>query len=58
MTAGVGTSLWMTPEVMLGERYDDKAGVFSFGVVMSELDVHTLPYSQAKRKSSNTAGLH
>ncbi|KAG2787274.1 hypothetical protein PC129_g21534 [Phytophthora cactorum] len=31
MTAGVGTSLWMAPEVMLGERYD----VFSFGVVLS-----------------------
>ncbi|KAG2781468.1 hypothetical protein PC129_g222 [Phytophthora cactorum] len=55
MTAGVGASLWMA---MLGERYDDKTGMFSFGVVMSELDVHTLPYSQAKRKSSNSAGLH
>ncbi|KAL4140474.1 hypothetical protein PRNP1_014758 [Phytophthora ramorum] len=25
------------------ERYDDKADMFSFGVVMSELDVHTMP---------------
>uniref|UniRef100_H3G6I1 Protein kinase domain-containing protein n=1 Tax=Phytophthora ramorum TaxID=164328 RepID=H3G6I1_PHYRM len=44
MTAGVGTSLWMAPEVMLGERYDDKADMFSFGVVLSELDQHTTPY--------------
>ncbi|EEY66790.1 protein kinase, putative [Phytophthora infestans T30-4] len=48
MTAGVGTSLWMAPEVMLGERYDDKADMFSFGVLLSELDVHVLPYSHAK----------
>jgi serine/threonine-protein kinase TNNI3K len=48
MTAGVGTSLWMAPEVMLGEKYDDKADMFSFGVVLSELDVHTLPYARTK----------
>ncbi|KAL3664592.1 hypothetical protein V7S43_010342 [Phytophthora oleae] len=51
MTAGVGTSLWMAPEVMLGEKYDVKADIFSLGVVLSELDVHTLPYTQAKERS-------
>jgi len=56
MTAGVGTSLWMAPEVMLGERYDDKADMFSFGVVLSELDVHTLPYAQAKAKTCDSNG--
>ncbi|KAE9024431.1 hypothetical protein PR001_g12683 [Phytophthora rubi] len=50
MTAGVGTSLWMAPEVMLGEWYDDKADMFSFGVLLSELDVHTLPYANANAK--------
>ncbi|RLN44819.1 hypothetical protein BBJ28_00011578 [Nothophytophthora sp. Chile5] len=53
MTAGVGTSLWMAPEVMMGERYDDKADMFSFGVVLSELDLHTLPYSHAKENSNS-----
>lgn len=48
MTVGVGTSLWMAPEVMTGKRYDTAADMFSFGVVLSELDVHTLPYSHAK----------
>ncbi|GMG15320.1 unnamed protein product [Phytophthora fragariaefolia] len=56
MTAGVGTSLWMAPEVMLGERYDDKADVFSFGVVLSELDVHTLPYVQVMSKNRDSDG--
>ncbi|KAE8912509.1 hypothetical protein PF010_g9198 [Phytophthora fragariae] len=56
MTAGVGTSLWMAPEVMMGEKYDDKADMFSFGVVLSELDVHTLPYAQAKQRSLDTSG--
>ncbi|ETM50355.1 TKL protein kinase [Phytophthora nicotianae] len=56
MTAGVGTSLWMAPEVMLGERYDVKADLFSFGVVLSELDLHTLPYAQAKDKVRDANG--
>ncbi|KAJ8578956.1 hypothetical protein ON010_g237 [Phytophthora cinnamomi] len=56
MTAGVGTSLWMAPEVMLGERYDVMADMFSFGVVLAELDAHTLPYAQAKQRSMDTDG--
>ncbi|GMF28807.1 unnamed protein product [Phytophthora fragariaefolia] len=56
MTAGVGTSLWMAPEVMLGEKYDDKADMFSFGVVLSELDNHTLPYANAKENNRDTNG--
>lgn len=50
MTAGVETMLWMAPEVMRGDCYGDKADVFSVDVVLSELDVHTLPYSTAKSK--------
>ncbi|GMF35950.1 unnamed protein product [Phytophthora fragariaefolia] len=56
MTAGMGTSLWMAPEVMLGERYDDKADMFSFGVVLSELDLHTLPYAQVRKRSRQSEG--
>ncbi|ETP37757.1 TKL/DRK protein kinase [Phytophthora nicotianae P10297] len=51
MTAGVGTMLWMAPEVMMAERYTEKADIFSFGVLLSELDLHTLPYSHAMRDS-------
>ncbi|EGZ26959.1 hypothetical protein PHYSODRAFT_474546 [Phytophthora sojae] len=52
MTAGVGTSLWMAPEVMMGKKYDDKADIFSFGVVISELDMHALPYAKALAAAS------
>lgn len=52
MTAGVGTSLWMAPEVMMGDKYDEKSDIFSFGVVLSELDSHLLPYAHAKHADS------
>ncbi|KAL8003207.1 putative protein kinase [Plasmopara halstedii] len=55
MTGGIGTSLWMAPEVMMGERYDDKADMFSFGVVLSELDSHTTPYALSKNSSNTTS---
>ncbi|KAJ0391243.1 hypothetical protein ATCC90586_010823 [Pythium insidiosum] len=45
MTQRVGTVHWMAPEVMKGERYGDRADIFSFGVVLSELDTHQLPYA-------------
>ncbi|KAJ8566390.1 hypothetical protein ON010_g6732 [Phytophthora cinnamomi] len=53
MTAGVGTSLWMAPEVLMGERYDDKADIFSFGVMLSELDLQVLPYSHATESTGS-----
>lgn len=56
MTAGVGTSLWMAPEVMLGERYDDKVDMFSFGVVLSELDMHSRPYTRVKKENLDSNG--
>eukprot|EP00644_Phytophthora_capsici_P016790 jgi/Phyca11/131678/e_gw1.111.16.1 len=56
MTANKGTCLWMAPEVMLGERYDVKADMFSFGVVLSELDVHTLPYTHEKKRILGIGG--
>ncbi|GMF42139.1 unnamed protein product [Phytophthora fragariaefolia] len=54
MTGGVGTCLWMAPEVMIGDKYDDKADMFSFGVVLSELDTHVSPYWHAKDPNDST----
>lgn len=44
MTAGVGTSFWIAPEVLCGQDYDERADIFSFGVVLSEIDTDDYPY--------------
>ena len=36
MTAGVGSPLWMSPEVIAGGDYDHRADVYSYGVVVSQ----------------------
>lgn len=47
MTSNVGSSLWIAPEVMMGNNYDEKADIFSFGIVLTELDSLQLPYHNA-----------
>jgi serine/threonine protein kinase len=37
MTAETGTYRWMAPEVIEHKPYDERADVFSFGVVLWEL---------------------
>lgn len=44
-TKGVGTPLWMATEVLAGELYDNKADVYSFGVMMWELASQAIPWS-------------
>ncbi|RLN54519.1 hypothetical protein BBJ28_00003254 [Nothophytophthora sp. Chile5] len=48
MTAGIGTSFWIAPEVLLGKDYDERADIFSLGVVLSEIDTEDYPYWNAK----------
>lgn len=49
MTAGVGTTKWLAPEVITGQSdYGPAADIFSFGVVLSELDSHRLPYEDLR----------
>jgi mitogen-activated protein kinase kinase kinase 7 len=47
MTAGVGTPYWTAPEVLSGERYTEQSDIYSFGVMLSELDTCRLPYYDA-----------
>ncbi|KAI9916574.1 hypothetical protein PsorP6_018059 [Peronosclerospora sorghi] len=48
MTAGVGTIYWTAPEVLMGKKYTEKADIFSFGIVMSELDTQAVPYADKR----------
>ncbi|POM79016.1 Protein kinase [Phytophthora palmivora] len=47
MTAGVGTPYWTAPEILEGKRYTEQADIYSFGVVLSELDTGKIPYHDA-----------
>lgn len=42
-TAGVGTPSYMAPEVMGGLDYDNKADVFSFGIILWEIATQQSP---------------
>ncbi|EQC28270.1 TKL protein kinase [Saprolegnia diclina VS20] len=44
MTQGVGSYRWTAPEVLEGKRYGVAADVYSFGMILSELDTHHVPY--------------
>jgi len=49
MTAGVGTGRWLAPEVLAGSQdYGPPSDIFAFGVVLSELDTHKIPYDDAR----------
>ncbi|RHY08155.1 hypothetical protein DYB38_006691 [Aphanomyces astaci] len=45
MTVGVGTYRWMAPEILQVNHYSVAADVFSFGMILSELDTHNIPYA-------------
>eukprot|EP00281_Chroomonas_sp_CCMP1168_P035973 CAMPEP_0206243266 /NCGR_PEP_ID=MMETSP0047_2-20121206/17518_1 /ASSEMBLY_ACC=CAM_ASM_000192 /TAXON_ID=195065 /ORGANISM="Chroomonas mesostigmatica_cf, Strain CCMP1168" /LENGTH=437 /DNA_ID=CAMNT_0053668379 /DNA_START=39 /DNA_END=1349 /DNA_ORIENTATION=+ len=45
MTGGIGTSQYTAPEVLRSERYDSKADIFSFGVILWEIHARKIPYS-------------
>jgi len=53
MTAGIGTYRWMAPEVLSDGHYAESADIFSFGVILSELDTHCVPYSDLRNASGN-----
>ncbi|EQC42183.1 TKL protein kinase [Saprolegnia diclina VS20] len=57
MTAEIGTSAWIAPEVLMGVRYTEKADIYSFGVLMAELDTGVVPYSEVYLEPGSTLTL-
>ncbi|KAI9988202.1 hypothetical protein PInf_024475 [Phytophthora infestans] len=52
MTVGVGTARWLAPEIARGEdKYTEAVDVYSFGIILSELDTHHLPFADARTSS-------
>ncbi|KAF0699547.1 Aste57867_9884 [Aphanomyces stellatus] len=45
LTANVGTYRWMAPEMLLFKPYSSPVDIFSFGVLLSELSTHQVPYA-------------
>ncbi|KAF1322337.1 Tkl protein kinase, partial [Globisporangium splendens] len=45
MTGEVGTVAWIAPEILQGERYTEKADIYSFGVLLVEMDTCAAPYA-------------
>ncbi|RHY27456.1 hypothetical protein DYB32_006760 [Aphanomyces invadans] len=52
MTQGVGTYRWTAPELIAGERYTVAADIYSFGVLISELDTHDIPYADYRNEKN------
>ncbi|KAL4146578.1 hypothetical protein PRNP1_012442 [Phytophthora ramorum] len=47
MTRSIGTNRWIAPEVLSGDaQYSTAVDMYSFGVILSELDSHELPFSE------------
>ncbi|KDO19977.1 TKL protein kinase [Saprolegnia parasitica CBS 223.65] len=53
MTVGVGTYRWMAPEVLQENHYTTSADVYSFGILISELCTHHIPYTDKQTERGN-----
>ncbi|KAF0719231.1 Aste57867_1186 [Aphanomyces stellatus] len=54
MTVGIGTFRWMAPEILTDSHYSLAADIYSFGVLLAELDTHLLPYSDQVNDKGKT----
>ncbi|OQR98072.1 protein kinase [Achlya hypogyna] len=56
MTNAVGTYRWTAPEVLKGKHYNEKADIYSFGMILTELDTHELPYADQVNERGQPLG--
>eukprot|EP00003_Mantamonas_plastica_P016877 TRINITY_DN2822_c2_g3_i1.p1 TRINITY_DN2822_c2_g3~~TRINITY_DN2822_c2_g3_i1.p1 ORF type:complete len:355 (+),score=138.19 TRINITY_DN2822_c2_g3_i1:39-1067(+) len=45
MTGNVGTPQWMSPELLVGEKYDETTDVYSFAMVLWEMITGEVPFA-------------
>ena len=50
-TRGVGTPLWMAPEILAGKSYSASTDVYSFGIVMWEIASQEDPWRELSASS-------
>ncbi|CAK4351831.1 unnamed protein product [Aphanomyces euteiches] len=53
MTQEVGTYRWAAPEILNGGRFTVAADIFSFGMVLSEMDTHEIPYHNVRDEAGD-----
>jgi serine/threonine protein kinase len=59
VTTGIGTSRWLAPEVIRGGgAYTEQCDIYSFGVVLVEMDTHALPFASLDGSVSEIMLLH
>eukprot|EP00002_Diphylleia_rotans_P032501 TRINITY_DN6834_c0_g1_i1.p1 TRINITY_DN6834_c0_g1~~TRINITY_DN6834_c0_g1_i1.p1 ORF type:complete len:423 (+),score=68.55 TRINITY_DN6834_c0_g1_i1:140-1270(+) len=51
-----GTPAWAAPEVLRGDRYDEKVDVYSFGIIMWEMFSRRLPYADLRSSPAVITG--
>merc|ERR1712061_110855 len=44
MTIAAGTCHWMAPEVFIGNKYDEKVDVYSYGMILFEIICREIPF--------------
>lgn len=54
--SGCGSTLWMAPEIWLGDIYNEKVDIFSFGMTILEMVSQKLPWYDLTREERLTLG--
>ncbi|OQR90978.1 kinase [Thraustotheca clavata] len=52
MTSGVGEVQWSAPEMLMDGDYAEKVDVYSFGVLLVEMDTHKIPFEEESNRFS------